>query len=93
MDNIATLRLKLAACEAQEDIRAQARVPSGVIIDLNSSDGNIYYIMGLCQRLAQDNKLPQADYEQFQKELKRLRKYDERLTLCQRWFGLIYLNK
>ncbi len=93
MDNITTLRRKLSACEAQEHIRMVARIPSGVIVDLDGPDGNIYYIMGLCQRIAWDHKLPQAEYEQFTKELNRLRKYEERLDLCQKWFGLIYMGR
>lgn len=92
MDNIATLERKLAACKKQENIRLSARVPSGVIIDLSSPEGNIYYIMGVCQRLAHDYKLPDEEFAQYETELNRIRKYDDRLAHCQKWFGLIYLK-
>jgi hypothetical protein len=83
----------LQACNAQFEIVTAARVPTCEIIDLQSPDGNIYYIMGLCQRLAREYAMPQKEYDEFEKELHRLRSYEERLDHCQKWFGLAYVNR
>lgn len=90
---IQLLKNNLQACQAQFKIVSAARVPTCEIIDLQSPDGNIFYIMGLCQRLAREHLLPQQEYEKFEKKLNRLRSYDERLDLCQKWFGLVYVNR
>ncbi|MDR3208904.1 MAG: hypothetical protein LBT45_03580 [Rickettsiales bacterium] len=46
MENIYSIERKLAAAKKQQEIIDGARVPTGVVIDLASPEGNVFYILG-----------------------------------------------
>lgn len=49
MDTINTLQKKLLIAETQQDKIANAKYPTGVIIDLSGPCGNIFWILGICR--------------------------------------------
>ena len=95
MDTIQELERKLALAKQAmppED-EWMPRVSTGIIIDLQSSQGNVFYIWGLCQKLAHDY-LDDWEVDEFNKEvsLNGGKSYQQILDACQRWFGLIYIK-
>ena len=50
--------------ERKKRILAAARFPIGIEIDLRGPSGNIYYVLGLCNRIA-DEMLDERQREEF----------------------------
>ena len=92
MDTISSLEKKLAAARKQRSATDSARFPTGVVIDLSGPEGNVFYILGTCNRLARDFGLDGQEVKTFKEELLG-KNYQQILDICQRWFGLIYLNR
>ena len=95
MDTKTTLEKKLAAIKEQQDKVDAARIPTGAIVDLTGPNGNIFYIMGLCRRLAREYGMEEYDLNQFKQETRLdsgSQTYQGLLDVCQRWFGLVYIR-
>jgi hypothetical protein len=90
MDTINTLQKKLLIVETQQDKIANAKYPTGVIIDLSGPCGNIFWILGICRKIFRQLDLDNDTAEQFNSEISG-KKYNEILTICQQWFGFIYV--
>ncbi len=89
MDTFGTLKSKLQALEQQaQDIK----YPTGLVIDLRGPQGNIYYLLGVCNRLIRELGLTAEEKEQFAKELED-KDNNSRLDIMQKWFGIVYLNR
>lgn len=92
MDTIAELQKKLKMATAAEAKAEGALYPTGIIIDLNSPEGNVFYIMGLCQKLFRQLGLGDEEYNRYFKECQN-GYYKDVLEISRRWFGLIYINE
>ena len=95
MENISTLERKLAAAKAQQDATANARYPSEVVIDLGGPEGNVYYVLGICNRLARQYGLSPDEIASYKHDtrLDGGLGYGQILDACQKWFGLVYIGR
>jgi hypothetical protein len=95
MDNIITLERKLAACRKQQKTTSEAKYPSGVVIDLLAPEGNTFAILGICKDLARQYDLSPEEIAEFNHEtrLDGTVGYAQILDQCQKWFGLVYMNR
>lgn len=90
MDNIFTLQKKLLIAETQQDKLANAKYPTGIIIDLSGPCGNIFWILGICHKIFRELGLDDDIATQFNTEILG-KTYHEILTICQKWFGFVYV--
>jgi hypothetical protein len=91
MQTIAELQKTLKMAMAGEAAAEGAKYSTGIIIDLQSPEGNVFYILGLCQDLFR--KLGITDeWPAFYKEC-RAGYYKDVLAIARRWFGFIYINE
>lgn len=89
MDTIRTLNSKQQALEQQPP---NVKYPTGLVIDLSGPTGNIFYLLGVCNRLIRELCLAAEETEQLAKELEN-KDYNSRLDIMQKWFGIVYLNR
>lgn len=92
MNTITELQKKLDLALAGEAKAEGAIYPTGIIIDLNSPEGNVFYIMGLCQKLFHQLELSDEEYQRYFKECQN-GYYKDVLEISRRWFGFIYINE
>ncbi len=89
MQNI--LQLETTLKQAKNKLNAldkiSPRIKTDIIIDLQSPEGNIFYIMGLCNWLAKKYNLTDWSLTNYKKL-----NYQQILDICQKQFGLIYIN-
>ena len=84
-------KLKLAKAAASEKIEG-ALFQTGIIIDLDSPEGNVFHIMGICARLFDQLGLSHDEYKKYFNEC-RNGYYKDILEISRRWFVFIYLNE
>ena len=75
----------------QNDI-ADAKYPTGIIVDLQSPNGNVYALIGLCNSIMRQLALDEEEKKQFKDELDD-KNYRDRLQVMEKWFGLVFINK
>lgn len=92
MDTIVQLQEKLKMTMAGEAKAEGAMFPTGIIIDLAAPEGNVFYIMGLCQKLFRQLDLGDEEYQRYFKECQN-GYYKDVLEISRRWFGFIYINE
>lgn len=92
MDTIAALQNKLKMAMNGEAKAESALYPTGIIIDLAAPEGNVFYIMGLCQKLFAQFGLNDEEYGRYFKECQK-GYYKDVLEISRRWFGFIYINE
>lgn len=76
-----------AACEKVKE----AKFPTGYLINLNSPEGNVFYILGLARSLARQFDVLSEFKDSF-KDIQRT-SYQEILDKCQEWFGFVYIHR
>ena len=93
METIRSLEIKLDLARLRWKMTDEEDVkyPTGIIIDLGGPEGNVFYIMGLCNKLFREMKI-ESEWPKFYKECQKSY-YKDVLTLARRWFGFIYLNE
>ena len=89
MGTIEALEKKLHA--AQRDVPG-ARYQTSLVIDLNGPAGNIFYLMGVCNRLVHELGLSTQLKSEFETELNSASDYQSRLTVMQKWFGIVFVE-
>ena len=89
METIEALERKLHA--AQRGV-PRARYQTGVVIDLNGPAGNIFYLMGMCNRLVRELGLSAQLKREYETEIKSADDYQARLTIMQKWFGIVFVE-
>lgn len=93
MQTITELENKLNQAKTVASIAMEgALYPTGIILDLATSEGNVFHIMGLCSRLFQQMGLGDEEYKKYFKECTK-GYYKDVLEISRRWFGFIYLNE
>ena len=69
-----------------------ARYQTGLVIDLNGPAGNIFYLMGVCNRLVHELGLSVQLKREYETEINSADDYQSRLTVMQKWFGIVFLE-
>lgn len=69
-----------------------ARYQTGLVIDLNGPAGNIFYLMGVCNRLVRELGLSVQLKREHETEINSVGDYKSRLTIMQKWFGIVFVN-
>ncbi len=72
-----------------QQMQYNAKYPTGIVINLSGPEGNIFYLMGLCNRLMQRLQLDADERKQFNAELDG-KNYKERLKVMADWFGILF---
>ena len=90
METIDALERKLHA--ARRGVPG-ARYQTGLIIDLNGPAGNIFYLMGVCNRLVREFWLSAQLKREYETEINSADDYRSRLTVMQKWFGITFVEQ
>jgi len=70
-----------------------AKYPTGIVIDLKSPQGNVFYLMGLANRLMQELGLSAEEITEFKHEQSSATTYQAHLALLRKWFGIVFINE
>ena len=89
METIDALERKLHA--ARRGVPG-ARCQTGLVIDLNGPAGNIFYLMGVCNRLVCELELSAQLKREYETEINSAGDYRSRLTIMQKWFGIVFVE-
>lgn len=87
METIDTLERKLHAARQQA---CNAKYPTGLMVDLNGPAGNIFYLMGVCNRLVRELELSAQLKREYETEINSASDYKSRLAVMQKWFGIVF---
>ena len=69
-----------------------AKYPTGIIIDLKSPQGNVFYLMGLANRLIRELGLSAEEIAEFKREQASATTYNAHLSLLRNWFGIVFVG-
>ena len=89
METIDALERKLHA--ARRGVPG-ARYQTGLVIDLNGPAGNIFYLMGVCNRLVRELGLLVQLKRECETEINSAGDYQSRLIIMQKWFGIVFVE-
>lgn len=89
METIDALERKLHA--ARRGVPG-AKYQTGLVIDLNGPVGNIFYLMGVCNRLVRELGLSAQLKHEYETEINSANDYQSRLTIMQKWFGIVFVG-
>ena len=87
METIDALERKLHAAR-----RGESKYQTGLVIDLNEPTGNIFYLMGMCNRLVHELGLSEQLKREYETEISSAGDYQSRLTIMQKWFGIVFVE-
>ena len=71
---------------------SNAKYPTGIVIDLKSPQGNVFYLMGLANRLMRELGLSAEEIAAFKREQANATTYQAHLNLLRKWFGIVFLE-
>ncbi len=89
METIDALEQKLYA--ARRGVPG-ARYQTDLVIDLSGPAGNIFYLMGVCNRLVRELGLSEQLKREYEIEINSADDYQSRLTIMQKWFGIVFVE-
>ena len=69
-----------------------AKYPTGIVIDLKSPQGNVFYLMGLANRLIRELGLSAEEIAEFKQEQASAKTYNEHLAILRKWFGIVFVG-
>ncbi len=69
-----------------------ARYQTGLVIDLSGPAGNIFYLMGVCNRLVRELGLSAQLKREYETEINSAGDYQSRLAIMQKWFGIVFVE-
>lgn len=69
-----------------------AKYPTGIVIDLKSPQGNVFYLMGLANRLIRELGLSAEEITEFKREQSSATTYQAHLNLLRKWFGIVFIR-
>lgn len=84
-------RLKATKCNETPNI-PNAKYPTGIVIDLKSPQGNVFYLMGLANRLIRELGLSAEEIAEFKREQASATTYQAHLNLLRKWFGIVFID-
>ena len=68
------------------------RYPTGIVIDLKSPQGNVFYLMGLANRLMRELGLSAEEIAEFKRKQSSATTYLDHLALLRKWFGIVFVG-
>lgn len=72
--------------------RPGAKYPTGIVIDLKGPQGNVFYLIGLANKLAQELELSPEEMAEFKHDLSSATTYRAHLSLLRTWFGVVFID-
>ena len=69
-----------------------AKYPTSIVIDLKRPQGNVFYLMGLANRLIKEPGLSAEGIAEFKREQARATTYNAHLSLLRKWFGVVFVD-
>ena len=84
-------RLKATQCNDVSTI-LNAKYPTGIVIDLKSPQGNVFYLMGLANRLIRELGLSAEEIAEFKQEQASAKTYNDHLAILRKWFGIVFVG-
>lgn len=69
-----------------------AKYPTGIVIDLKSPQGNVFYLMGLANRLIKELGLSAEEIAEFKREQASATTYHAHLVILRKWFGIVFID-
>ena len=69
-----------------------AKYPTGIVIDLKSPQGNVFYLMGLANRLIRELGLSTEEIAEFKQEQASATTYNAHLAILRKWFGILFIE-
>ena len=69
-----------------------AKYPTGIVIDLKSPQGNVFYLIGLANRLIWELGLSAEKIAEFKQEQASATTYQAHLALLRKWFGIVFIG-
>ena len=83
-------RLKATQRNETQNI-PNAKYPTGIVIDLKSPRGNVFYLMGLANRFMRELGLSAEEIAEFKREQASATTYQAHLNLLRKWFGIVFI--
>ena len=81
------------ACQRNEmPIIPNAKYPTGIVIDLKSPQGNVFYLIGLANRLIRELGLSAEEIAEFKQEQASATTYNAHLAILRKWFGIVFVG-
>ena len=71
---------------------SNVKYPTGIVIDLKSPQGNVFYLMGLANRLMLELGLSTKEIAEFKREQASATTYQAHLALLRKWFGIVFVR-
>lgn len=68
-----------------------AKYPTGIVIDLKSPQGNVFYLIGLANRLIRELGLSAEEIAEFKREQASATTYQTHLVILRKWFGIVFV--
>lgn len=68
-----------------------AKYPTGIVIDLKSPQGNVFYLIGLANRLIKELGLSTQEIAKFKRKQASATTYQAHLVLLCKWFGIVFV--
>lgn len=72
--------------------RPGAKYPTGIVIDLKGPQGNVFYLIGLANKLTHELGLSAAEMTEFKRDLSSATTYERHLSLLRKWFGIVFVG-
>ncbi len=69
-----------------------AKYPTGIVINLKSPQGNVFYLMGLANLLIRELGLSAEEIAEFKQEQASATTYQAHRNLLRKWFGIEFLE-
>lgn len=69
-----------------------AKYPTGLVIDLTGPEGNIFCLIGVCNRLVRELGLSAQLKSEFETELNFAGDYQSRLSIMRNRFGIVFVK-
>ena len=69
-----------------------ARYQTGLVIDLNGPACNIFYLIGVCDRLVRELGPSAQLKREYETEINSVGDYQSHLTVMQKWFGIVFVG-
>ena len=84
---------RLKATQRKEILNTpNAKYPTGIVIDLKSPQGNVFYLMGLANRLIKELGLSAEEIAEFKREQASATTYAVHLAILRKWFGIVFVG-
>ena len=92
METMETLKQKLELAKKHSKEMLNAKYPTGLIIDVRGSQGNIFYLLGMVNDLIRELELSEEERAKLKEEMDKGSTYNDKINVMRKWFGIIFLG-